>query len=316
MANRSASINWLHLSDWHQRGSTLDHDRKVVLDALLRDIRERAQTVDACLTELDFIVFSGDVAFFGRKEEYQVAQKHFFEPVLQAAGLSPDRLFIVPGNHDLDRDIVTEMLPPALQQPFTSNEQVKTWLDNGRKQRRVLEPFEDFTRFVSTYTKQQTPDFANVRQLKVCGKEIALLGINSAWMCGRNKETSGEVNDYGYILIGEPQIHDALKQIGDADLRLIVLHHPFDSLSEFDRNRVEERLQKSTDFILRGHQHVAQISVTKGTGGGLCDYSGGRVLQPPHRQKSALYQRLQFRAVESCRAAWHDLSAAVERPAE
>jgi hypothetical protein len=173
----------------------------------------------------------------------------------------------VPGNHDLDREWVTDMLPPALQQPFTSEENVKKWLEKGDKRTRTLEPFKDFTQFVSEYTKQQTPDYANIKRLKVGGKQIALLGLNSAWMCGRNKDASGEVNDYGYTLIGEPQIHDALKQTDDADLRLVVLHHPFDSLAEFDRNRVEERLQKSAHFILRGHQHVGKINVTKGTGG-------------------------------------------------
>ncbi|MBV1800598.1 hypothetical protein [Siccirubricoccus sp. G192] len=34
------TINWLHLSDWHQKGE--DFGRTVVLDRLIDDIRQRA----------------------------------------------------------------------------------------------------------------------------------------------------------------------------------------------------------------------------------------------------------------------------------
>ena len=37
-----ASINWVHLSDWHQRG--VDFDRMIVRDALIRDVEERGRS--------------------------------------------------------------------------------------------------------------------------------------------------------------------------------------------------------------------------------------------------------------------------------
>ncbi|MCP4702172.1 MAG: hypothetical protein GY862_35735, partial [Gammaproteobacteria bacterium] len=54
------NITWLHLSDWHQKGD--DFDRKTVRNALLDDIRNRAK-ISSDLEEIDFMVFSGDVAF-------------------------------------------------------------------------------------------------------------------------------------------------------------------------------------------------------------------------------------------------------------
>jgi hypothetical protein len=68
-------------------------------------------------------------------------------------------------------------------------------------------------------------------------------------------------------LIGEPQIHDALEQVAEDDLRIVVMHHPFDWLAEFDRNHVEETLGRSAHFILCGHQHVGGIKVLSGTSG-------------------------------------------------
>jgi hypothetical protein len=36
-----SGITWLHLSDWHQKGK--DFDRRVVRDALIRDIEDRTK---------------------------------------------------------------------------------------------------------------------------------------------------------------------------------------------------------------------------------------------------------------------------------
>jgi len=103
-----AAIAWLHLSDWHQKGA--DFDRKVVRDGLLKCIEGRAD-VDSALADLNFVVFSGDVAFQGRTEEYLTAKREFFEPLLSTLKLDPKFLFVIPGNHDLDRQIVSDMLP-------------------------------------------------------------------------------------------------------------------------------------------------------------------------------------------------------------
>ena len=243
-----AGLNWLHLSDWHQRGS--EFDRQVVQKALLKDIRER-EKINPDLQKIDFVIFSGDVAFNGKADEYQAAKKQFFEPLLDACGLSPNQLFIVPGNHDLDRDEF-ELLPRDLRKPLASEAEVQSWLTDDRRRSRLLEPFQAFTAFVREYTGQEQSDYANVRRMQIGDKEIALLGLNSAWMCGRNK---AKIGDKGFVIVGEPQIHSILDEISDADLKIAVLHHPFDWLTEFDCNRIEVRLRQGCDFILRGHQH-------------------------------------------------------------
>lgn len=81
-----AGLTWLHLSDWHQQVQKDGvFDRQVVRDALITDIKERHK-IHPDLVKVDFIVFSGDVAFSGKENEYQAAVTHLFEPVLAAAG--------------------------------------------------------------------------------------------------------------------------------------------------------------------------------------------------------------------------------------
>ena len=110
---RDTDIVWLHLSDWHQRGR--DFDRVVVRDALIEDLCNRDR-IASQLGRVDFIVFSGDLAFSGKAEEYETAGREFLAPVMSAVSLSRDRVFFVPGNHDIDRRDL-EMLPPPLGSP-------------------------------------------------------------------------------------------------------------------------------------------------------------------------------------------------------
>ena len=245
-------LSWLHLSDWHQRGK--DFDRTVVRDALLDDIKRRVD-IDPRLAEIDFVVFSGDAAFRGVKTEFEAARTNLFDPVLKELELTSTNLFFVPGNHDLNRDVVSDMLPKDLQSPLQTADQVKKWLTDDRKRVRAMEPFEDYTAFVKEYTGQGSPEFASVVRLNVRGHSIALLGLNSSWMCGRNLDDKNEVNDYGFLAVGEPQLHEALASIQNSDVRIAVIHHPFAWLGEFERNLIESRLKAGCHFILRGHEH-------------------------------------------------------------
>lgn len=260
-----AGLTWLHLSDWHQKGP--DFDRSVVRDALLKDLRARIERIDNRLEQVDFVVFSGDLAFSGEPAEYEAAWQYLLEPVLDAVKLKSDRLFIVPGNHDLNRGHVYEMLPQELQKPLDTDALVQKWLDDKRRSR-TLEPFEAYRTFVTSRTGQTTPDYASILRLAAGGKDVALIGLNSAWMCARNKDYRGEkIEDARHLIIGEPQIHNTLAQVADAEIKIVVMHHPFDWLAEFDRNRIEARLGRECHFILRGHEHQPQVHVVRGTSG-------------------------------------------------
>ena len=100
------NITWLHLSDFHFRtdknpkGKVEDYNRSVVFDSLLRDLKSYPKDNNL---SIDFIIITGDIAYSGRKDEYKQA-KEFFTKLLKIFGLKKNRLFIIPGNHDVDRD--------------------------------------------------------------------------------------------------------------------------------------------------------------------------------------------------------------------
>ena len=242
-------VTWLHLSDWHQDdGAKYKFNRKVVCDGLLKDIKAR-ERIDPRLKKIDFIVFSGDAAKGGQPDEYKKATEDLFKPILEACKLSTDQLFIVPGNHDLDRD----QIPVSLSEPLTSNEEAERWWSEKRKI--ALLPFQDFHRFLEELTGQKSREHCDFGPLVIDDRKISLLGINSAWMCARHKDEAGEVNDQGYLCIAEPQIYESLEKISGSDIRIAVLHHPLDWLAPFDLSRNEVHLKRKCNFILHGHAH-------------------------------------------------------------
>lgn len=269
-----AGLTWLHLSDWHQAEKKFN--RKVVSDALIRDIKNR-RDISPHLSEINFIIFSGDAANSGQSDEYDKAIEDLFKPVLDACSLKPDRLLIVPGNHDLDRDLI----PASLLKPLTSNEEVETCWSTDKKRSQLNQPFQEFYNFLMNCTGQNRPDYCNSCEWEIGGKKIGLLGINSAWMCARHKDERGDFNDQGYLCIGEPQIFGPLDKISNSDVKIAILHHPLDWLTSFDLGRVEVYLKRKCNFILHGHAHKPGAEAKKDNFGYYITIPAGACYERP-----------------------------------
>jgi tetratricopeptide (TPR) repeat protein/predicted MPP superfamily phosphohydrolase len=282
-------LTWLHLSDWHQKGT--EFDREIVLEALLKDIKKRDK-ISKSLSVVDFIVFSGDLASSGKPEEYQTAKEKLLDPILDATVLKPDRLFIVPGNHDLDRDEL-KLFSSDLQKPIESEAQTQEWLTNERKRRKLQDPFWAFTKFVTGYTGQKSPDYADSCVWPINGKKISIRGLNSALGCGRKEIEKGS------LIIGEPQIRESAKDLAEADIKIAVLHHPLDWLAEYDFIRIERPLRSSYDFILCGHTHRPRVESSFSTQGNAVIIPAGasyrkRIENSPHYTSSYNFVHLDF----------------------
>jgi predicted phosphodiesterase len=182
-AARKRGLTWIHVSDWHQKDK--EFDRRIVRDALIEDIKNRA-AISQDLATIDLIIFSGDLAFSGRIEEYLAAKEQFIDPLLEACGLGHDRLFIVPGNHDLDRkafDPILRGLPDLLK----TYDDVKNWLTQENCKAMLMKPFQAFTNFIADCTGTKQGNYASICIWNnIGGKKVALLGLNSAWACGRH----------------------------------------------------------------------------------------------------------------------------------
>lgn len=241
-------ITWLHLSDLHFRASKLHAwDEDVVLQQLLDDVLR-------CLKEyqlvLDFVLVSGDIAFSGSAAEYAMASG-FFDELLAITGLSEDQLFLVPGNHDVDRTAISSGAETIVSS-CTGRQAVDRALIQQMDRELILSKFHNYAEFVQRYLGDHrlTCDehYCSVRTLQRHSREISVLGLNSAWL------SYGD-HDRNHLALGERQVHQAIKASLDADLRIAMLHHPFDWLQDTDHEACEALLMDHCDFVLHGHLH-------------------------------------------------------------
>lgn len=253
-----SAITWLHLSDL-QFSTSRTYDTNVVLRTLLRDIVKRLEWYSL---QPDLIVVTGDIAFSGKPVEYALAQQ-FFDELLETTSLSKARLFLVPGNHDVDRELIS---PGArnIGGSLTDRETVNGILASAGDRQLMFARFGSYTAFVNDYLGEYLPfdkdRFFYVRVLDLLGRRVALLGLNSSWVSTSDQdETQG-------IVVGERQVRSALALAADADLKIALMHHSFDQLREFDRAEVEPMLSDGCDFILHGHVHRTNVLSLSGPG--------------------------------------------------
>jgi len=90
-------ISWLHVSDIHM--SVRDAWSQ---DVVLRAIYDRIEDLRKQGLAADFILTTGDLAFSGKSEAYALA-RDFFDALCEASSVPKERIFCVPGNHDIDR---------------------------------------------------------------------------------------------------------------------------------------------------------------------------------------------------------------------
>jgi 3',5'-cyclic AMP phosphodiesterase CpdA len=98
------ALTWLHVSDFHLSDKAL-YDADKVLKGLVKSVQWHRENTD---WKPDILFATGDIAGNGavtvfKKGKDALATK-FFDALLEAAGYKDrERLFIVPGNHDVER---------------------------------------------------------------------------------------------------------------------------------------------------------------------------------------------------------------------
>ncbi len=259
-------VTWLHLSDFHFN-IRAKNDSEIVLERLLDDIRD---CISCYSLNLNFIIISGDIAFSGKTEEYDLAAK-FFDKLLTITGLTPDYLFMVPGNHDVDRNEITELSSKITN--FESRKEVNRFLDCEKDLRNVLSKLKNYQNFLGKYQAETQEIIDNgqyfyVKHININENDVAILCLNSSW-------ASGPDDKKGKLIVGDRQIIDSIKQSDEADLRLAVLHHPLDWLKEFDLKSTRNNLLKKCMFVLHGHNHNSDFIKELGPSAGVIKIAAG-----------------------------------------
>ena len=184
-------FSWLHLSDFHFKADGDLFSQQVSTEAILKDIPSRLSSEHP----LQFVVVTGDIAFSGKSREYDLAAE-FFKSLASALGLAMDRIFICPGNHDVDRS-VQEFVYGGVLEGLTNQQAVDEFLGRDIDRATLLERQAAFRTFrdqlfIDGAIKETNDNLARVRTLDLDGLRICVLELNSAWLSG-NKDQAGRL---------------------------------------------------------------------------------------------------------------------------
>jgi calcineurin-like phosphoesterase family protein len=271
--NDKRSLVILHLSDLHV-GKGEPWDRQAVLGEAWDKCIERI----ASATCIDFVCFTGDAAWSGRRDEYPTAAKFLSKRVLQPLRCNLEHLFIVPGNHDICRDHEYDAWSRlrAAARRLDALE-FSRWVDQastGRSDRPDigLPPASpaDLTRVLTRraayleWVARLCPDCHPRNSLAYCARRevrgaiVHVIGLDTAWL-------SGDDHDHEQLWLTE---HQVMRAATTADgmplsgLRLVLAHHPLTELHPNDRERCTSKLADYFDLMLHGHLHRSAAAVT------------------------------------------------------
>jgi Inner membrane component of T3SS, cytoplasmic domain/Calcineurin-like phosphoesterase len=253
-------FTWLHLSDIHFGHGDATHyaHQQALLDAMRQDIR---QVAAANAFDVDAMFLTGDVAFSGgalqrHTDEYDDAL-NWLNAVAADLELRVDSLYVVPGNHDVDRSVD---LTPDIRELVSSIRANPRALDLALRdppQRAMLgKRMQRYLAFERQLRGEVSSDESASRLYWVAGRALSgsiylrIVGLNSALVAADNQ-------DAGHLAIGMVQVSETLQGIRDNEIVFVLAHHPFGKEWFADDETVRPFVFSRATVDLTGHIHNA-----------------------------------------------------------
>ena len=165
----------VHISDIHYRKNETE-GVSTVLKAFLYDLKNQK----SMLKEYSFyIAITGDIVLAGKDTEAYDNFANELDEGLNNIGLSKDRRFIVPGNHDVDRDIVKKNLSELIKAADTYNENERTFNDFITDNKIINEKFDNYMLFESDFAKYGI-NYSNIGKGWEIDSNLGIYCLNSA----------------------------------------------------------------------------------------------------------------------------------------
>lgn len=234
----------IHLSDIHfTSGNTWDPDEDQ-RDELVADV---GALVDEGGT-VDGILVGGDIAFSGAQAEYDVAAE-WIERVRLRSGCPEGAIWVVPGNHDIDRHVHNQnRARTKMLEELRSTEsglieaRLADWLNGGNGLLSCLDAYNKFCQDWVPPTTAKEPHWTDLT-LGLDGLDVCLTGINSVLTSDSRDRPTPQ------LIIGRQQCS---LQRAPNRVHIAFAHHPPSWIKDWPA--VEGYLRRA-HLVLFGHEH-------------------------------------------------------------
>ena len=282
----------LHISDIHFKHPLCQTEQDPELPFRNGLVSHAAQKASE-LGDVDAILVTGDIAFRGIREEFEAAAT-WLELLASAVGCKKHRIYVVPGNHDVDRsqfdkvegarDAVAGIADADSDK--AREDKLIAQLNAGGD--RLFTAVSDFNQFAAKYDCQLSsgrPCWRTTLQIDH-RTLVGLYGLNSTLISGING-----TDRKGALFMGAPQLNVSQ---APGTINLAMAHHPPEWMS--DQDDIETRLLGVPNIVLFGHRHVQKIR--RDIGGPVVLFAGS--VNPDRRESGwePAYNFLELRPVD------------------
>ena len=254
----------LHLSDFHYSEEKWQ-DSRLIIAALCNDIQAHISNGGKAP---DLCVFSGDLfQAGGPKMPTEAFLRDVLTPIMTAASLDIDHVFVCTGNHDIDREMVRNnsaiqsgMLSTLIDRAALNSFYDKQSPNPDAAYFARLKTYNDFTEPLgAAHVITRNPFYSAYQFSSADGSSIGIAAFNTAWL------SSGEEGDIdrGKMLLPERAIFAAIDDLKCSDIKIAIHHHPLDYLADFCRFDARALIHKNFNLVCYGHMHQAMPVLTR-----------------------------------------------------
>jgi predicted phosphodiesterase len=253
---------FLHLSDIHFRSKEVKRDddpNGALRDDIIDDVKKMRAKIGR---PADAVLISGDIAFAGAKEEYQFATDWLQTLLCPAAGCRMDDIFVIPGNHDVDRSKTASLMHADARNSLRqlagdkADDRLRAYLSEATSSQLIFAPLENYNTFASQFECAIGPYDEKHPELKPYVRRPWTLNDGSTLMFwGFSSVLVSDQFDSAGNMFVDPMG----AQIGREDgvIHAVMCHHPYNWLR--NGSAFEGRLEKVTHLQLFGHEHTRRV---------------------------------------------------------
>jgi hypothetical protein len=254
------SLTFLQLSDIHfnRRHSKQWDPDESIRNELLLDLPRVAETVGT----FSGVLVAGDVAFSGQQREYDDASS-YLRKVCEEIGCPEEDVWVVPGNHDVDRSTAGNEVSVGLVQRAVRgtpdgalDDQLEKILGDEETAAQLLRPFTAYNEFATPYGCAVWRDrlFWDERFELDHGYTLNVRGIATSLV----SDDLDNENEYR-MAVGRAQCR-FLRRRGT--LNMVLGHHP--PVWMRDREVIGDLLDEHAKLQVWGHRHLYRPRVEGG----------------------------------------------------
>lgn len=251
----------LHLSDIHFRTPDCENPATDI-NQPYRTLLEQ-DVLELCRHDgsVDMILVGGDIAFKGDPAEYKIARGWLLDLANQC-GCPPEGIYVVPGNHDVDRGVCNRSLAIsnaqeaiASAQPDARETVMKRQLADADAGQFLFRPLAAYNEFAAGFNCSVFPDAPFWTDEVDLGQGVLLrlFGLTSTLISGL-----GERDDApGRLYLG--RLQTVLNPEHDV-VNLVLCHHPPSWFA--DRDDTDDNVNERAKLQFFGHEHRQRCTPT------------------------------------------------------